>query len=62
MSFKRGFDIETAALLLLIAAVFSVWPIFSAFEASAYRRHCNTPVTTWDAMFLELRIDECKCP
>ena len=29
------------------------------FEAQAYRKHCDTPVTTWDALWLDLRIDEC---
>ena len=29
------------------------------FEASAYRKFCGTPVTTWDAVWLDLRIDEC---
>jgi len=33
--------------------------IKSHFEAAAYRKFCDTPVTTWDAFFLDLRIDEC---
>ena len=29
-------------------------------EAASYRKFCDTPVTTWDAIWLDLRIDECQ--
>ena len=48
-------------LLFVIAisiGVVGVW--FQAHnEAKSYRKFCDTPVTTWDAVFLELRIDMC---
>lgn len=36
--------------------------LFMAYnEAASYRKFCpDTEVTTWDAIFLELRIDECR--
>jgi hypothetical protein len=33
----------------------------SSQEAASYRKFCDTPVTTWDAVWLDLRIDECQC-
>jgi hypothetical protein len=46
----------------IIAAVvfglFAVWVGSSYFEASAYRRLTGKSVTTWDAMWLELRVQE----
>jgi len=29
-------------------------------EAASYRKFCDTPVTTWDAFWLDLRIDMCR--
>lgn len=50
--------------VLIIAAVIAVvflalggqWVIRSYFEASAYRRVTGKHVSTWDAMFLDLRV------
>ena len=28
-------------------------------EARSYNKFCDTPVETWDAIWLDLRIDEC---
>jgi hypothetical protein len=49
----------TAFTVTLIILVFGVAYIGASFEAAAYRKFCDTPVTTWDALFLDLRIDEC---
>ena len=47
---------------LLMACMLSVllggWVLLSYFEAAAYRRVTGKHVTTWDAMFLDLRIQE----
>ena len=43
----------------LVLMVLFIW--FVAYnEAASYRKYCGTPVTTWDAIFLDLRIDECN--
>lgn len=43
----------------LVLMVLFIW--FAAYnEAASYRKYCDTPVTTWDAIFLDLRIDECE--
>jgi hypothetical protein len=41
--------------LILLFVVFS-WPVSSYFEAKAYKNLTGKEVTTWDAMFLELRV------
>jgi hypothetical protein len=46
-------------LIFSIAIGAKVW--MSSQEAASYRKFCDTPVTTWDAIFLDLRIDECQC-
>lgn len=47
------------AFIVLVLAV-KWWA--ASNEAASYRKFCNTPVTTWDAVWLDLRIDECtKC-
>ncbi len=43
-------------LVVILAVVLFAWQ-----EARSYQKFCDTPVTTWDAIFLDLRIDECKC-
>lgn len=55
-----------ALYVVIIIAIFSIaiaakW-MKSGFEADSYNKFCDTPVTTWDALWLDLRIDECaKC-
>lgn len=47
------------ALWLLFGVVFFGWIIGSAyFEAKAYNRITGANVSTWDAMFLELRVQD----
>ena len=56
---------ETKALLFsggMLALVFNVVIlfaiVFSYFEAEAFNRHTGQNVSTWDALFLELRIQD----
>ena len=48
--------------ILLIAGAMAVivilWVAKSACEASAFTRMTGKPASTWDAMFLELRVQE----
>ena len=54
------FIVGIFAVFFLVAFLLSA--LGASFEARAYRKHCNTPVTVWDALWLDLRIDECtKC-
>ena len=46
-------------IVLSLLLAFGAKCVDSYFEAKAYRKFCDTPVTLWDAMFLDLRIDEC---
>jgi hypothetical protein len=39
-------------------AILVVW-FAAAMEAGSYNKFCTTQVTTWDAVWLDLRIDEC---
>jgi hypothetical protein len=41
--------------ILILGSLIS-WPIFSAFEANAYRNATGHHVSTWDAMWLDLRV------
>lgn len=43
--------------ILLLLACAGVWPIKSHMEAKAYNRITGANVTTWEAMFLNLRVD-----
>jgi hypothetical protein len=50
-----GMGITIIGAILLFGII---W--FGAYnEAKSYRKFCDTPVTTWDALWLDLRIDEC---
>ena len=50
------------AAAILVAGLALAFPVFSAYqEAAAYNRITNGPhVTTWEALFLELRVDACN--
>lgn len=43
--------------IVIIAAVL-IWVVKSSFEASAYARVTGKNVSTWDAMWLDLRVQE----
>lgn len=47
-----------AMFALAVAAVLGVWVFFSAMEAAAFNRATGANVSTWDAMFIELRVQE----
>jgi hypothetical protein len=51
-------DILAHLLILLAVVIFSLlsWVFFSCMEAAAYNRITNSSVTTWDAMWVELRV------
>lgn len=50
--------------IIVIITVLTIGVLLSLFspyqEAKSYRKFCETEVTTWDALWLDLRIDECK--
>ena len=61
----RGGPSENVLIVLMFIGLFSfmvgiVW-FMAHNEAASYNKFCDTPVTTWDAVFLDLRIDECQC-
>lgn len=43
-------------MILLICSPLIVWVVKSHFEADAYNRITHQKVTTWDAMWVELRV------
>lgn len=47
-------------ILFMIALPSGVSFLVASQEARSYKKFCNTEVTTWDALWLDLRIDECK--
>lgn len=51
----------TNAVILLAAALlfsFGSWLLFSVCEASSFEHVTGKHVSTWDAMFLDLRVQE----
>jgi hypothetical protein len=55
-------------VLMVFAVMLGTFLLASPFvyfianmEARSYRKFCDTPVTWVDAVFLDLRIDECGC-
>ena len=47
-------------VLMVISVFLGITWIMANQEAKSYRKFCDTPVETWDAIWLDLRIDECK--
>lgn len=45
-------------VFVVIVAILAAWPIGSYFEAQAYYRVTGKRVSTWDAMWLDLRVQE----
>jgi uncharacterized protein (UPF0333 family) len=60
MKSSLEFRLQIAAAIL-VAGLVITFPAFSAHqEAAAYNRITNGPhVTTWEALFLELRVEAC---
>lgn len=57
------FEKEHRVIIAMIVGVLLIsggiiW-FTAAMEARSYNKFCDTPVTTWDAVWLDLRIDEC---
>jgi hypothetical protein len=44
------------AVGLLILLFLAVWVVSSVFEAKVYNRLTGSKVTTWDAMWVQLRV------
>ncbi len=56
---KDGWLVVAVIVSAFVASVV-VAVMVAGFEAASYRKYCDTPVTTWDALWLDLRIDECQ--
>jgi hypothetical protein len=54
--------LQWTAAAILVTGLALAFPVFSAHqEAAAYNRISNGPhVTTWEALFLELRVEACN--
>ena len=48
--------------ILMAAAAISGWVFFSAQESAAFNRITGASTTTWDAMWVELRVQESPKP
>ncbi len=44
--------------LPIVVILLCVAPFY--FEAQSYNKYCKTPMTTWDAIWLDLRVDMCE--
>lgn len=50
-------ELLTGVFVVLILTIMLLsWPIQSYFEAKAYNNVTGKNISTWDAMFLELRV------
>ena len=47
-----------AVFVFIVLLALTGWIVQSYFEASTYRRLTGKQVTTWDAMWVELRVQE----
>lgn len=48
--------IWTVGILLIVAFLIGMWVFTSSMEAGAYNRATGSDVSTWDAMWIELRV------
>lgn len=55
---KKTILIGVAIFIVTIALVTAPWVIRSYFEARAFENVTGKKVSTWDAMFIELRVQE----
>lgn len=44
-------------LLLIVAPLYLRWVLPASLEAAAYNRATGSQVSTWDALWLELRVE-----
>jgi hypothetical protein len=55
------FNLVMAGLTaLLLALAVGVGVTHSYFEAQAFNKHTGKQVTTWDAIFLNMRLEDCR--
>ncbi len=52
--FRDLIGVAFAIIAILLAS--AAWVVHSHFEARAYNRQTGAAVSTWDAMFLDLRV------
>lgn len=50
--------IYPAIILFMFSLYPAIWIIKSYNEARVYNKICHTNVTTWDAMWIELRVQD----
>ena len=50
--------VVAATMALMLAIIIPVWIVSSHFEAQAWNRLTGGDATTWEAMWVELRVDE----
>jgi hypothetical protein len=53
---RASFRIATVVVVCGMLAFHILWLTFSWYEAQAYNRITGSQVTTWDAMFVDLRV------
>ena len=56
---KSAFRLATMLILTVFVISVGVVTIKAYFEAKAYNRITGAHVSTWDAIFLELRVQAC---
>jgi len=55
---KKAVVWAVALILAILALVLPLWVVRSYYEAQAFERVTGKHVLTWDAMFLDLRVQE----
>jgi hypothetical protein len=58
---RRGnSDLLTIAILVMVVMLIAgvTWVVGSSMEAAAFNRVTGKSVTTWDAMWIELRVQD----
>ena len=56
---KEFIAVVIVVVLTLAVALGVLW-FQASQEAKSYRKFCDKPVTAYDAVWLDLRIDECN--
>ena len=57
---REGWELQIAACIIAVTFLLVIggWVFSSHMEARAYERVTGKRVSTWDAMFIELRVQE----
>ena len=58
MSDALTFAAYTLAVIAIICVPLGCWIVRSHFEAESFNRITGKDISTWDAMFIELRVQE----